>query len=37
MQYERHRNEAIAEIQGNRNPFIDVPEWANAVDFERIL
>jgi endonuclease I len=25
---------AIAEIQGNRNPLIDHPEWANAIAFE---
>ncbi|MFI9816420.1 endonuclease [Saccharothrix variisporea] len=26
--HEQHRNAAIAEIQGNRNPFIDHPGWA---------
>ncbi|MFJ7753748.1 endonuclease I family protein [Peribacillus muralis] len=26
--YEKHRNQAIQEIQGNRNPFIDFPELA---------
>lgn len=26
--HELHRNAAIAEIQGNRNPFIDHPTWA---------
>lgn len=31
--YELHRNEAIFEIQGNRNPFIDFPDWVNKVDF----
>ncbi|MFN8606914.1 MAG: endonuclease [Vulcanimicrobiota bacterium] len=31
--YERHRNQAIQEMQGNRNPFIDHPEWAEKVDF----
>ncbi|MGP4003478.1 endonuclease [Streptomyces sp. 8N706] len=31
--YERHRNAAIAEIQGNRNPLIDNPEWAEEIDF----
>jgi endonuclease I len=25
--WERHRNEAIFERQGNRNPFVDHPEW----------
>ena len=25
--WERHRNAAISERQGNRNPFIDHPEW----------
>ncbi|MDY7230187.1 endonuclease [Hyalangium rubrum] len=35
--YERHRNEAIFERQGNRNPFIDHPEWAELVDFSEGL
>ncbi|MFC0272561.1 endonuclease I family protein [Metabacillus herbersteinensis] len=25
--YEKHRNLAIYELQGNRNPFIDYPDW----------
>ena len=35
--YERHRNQAIFERQGNRNPFIDHPEWAAEVDFREGL
>lgn len=31
--YERHRNETIQDLQGNRNPFIDFPELAQKVDF----
>jgi endonuclease G, mitochondrial len=31
--YERHRNFAIAELQGNRNPLVDHPEWAERIDF----
>jgi endonuclease I len=31
--YEKHRNMAIFEMQGNRNPFIDFPDWASKVDF----
>ena len=31
--YEKHRNLAIYEIQGNRNPFIDDPELANNIIF----
>jgi endonuclease G, mitochondrial len=31
--YERHRNAAIFEIQGNRNPLIDFPDWAWKVAF----
>jgi endonuclease G, mitochondrial len=31
--YERHRNRSIFEKQGNRNPLIDHPEWAGAIDF----
>ncbi|MCZ8167241.1 endonuclease [Silanimonas sp.] len=30
---ERIRNEAIQQFQGNRNPFIDHPEWATAALF----
>ncbi|MEU2285447.1 endonuclease [Streptomyces sp. NPDC013178] len=32
-EYELHRNAAIAEIQGNRNPLTDHPEWARSIDF----
>ena len=32
--YERHRNAAIRAVQGNRNPLIDFPEWAEHIDFE---
>jgi endonuclease I/V8-like Glu-specific endopeptidase len=32
--YEKHRNQAIHGIQGNRNPFIDHPAWADKVDFK---
>ncbi|MFI6033559.1 endonuclease [Streptomyces sp. NPDC051315] len=35
-EYELHRNAAIAEIQGNRNPLIDHPEWARTVDFSGV-
>jgi endonuclease I len=35
--YERHRNAAIAERQGNRNPLIDHPDWADKIDFTRGL
>lgn len=31
--YEKHRNQAIEELQGNRNPLIDHPEWADKIDF----
>ena len=33
--YEKHRNETIFEVQGNRNPFIDFPDWVEKVHFER--
>jgi endonuclease G, mitochondrial len=32
-EYELHRNAAIFEKQGNRNPLIDHPEWAEQIDF----
>ena len=31
--YERHRNAAIQEKQGNRNPLIDFPELASRINF----
>ena len=30
-EWERHRNATIFERQGNRNPFIDHPEWADNL------
>ena len=30
-EFEQNRNNVIQEWQGNRNPFIDNPEWANAI------
>ena len=35
--YECHRNQAIFQKQGNRNPFIDFPDWADDIDFVRLL
>jgi len=35
--HEKHRNAAIWEIQGNRNPFVDLPELAFRVDFSAAL
>jgi endonuclease I/V8-like Glu-specific endopeptidase len=32
-EWERHRNVAIYEVQGNRNPLIDHPEWAGNIEF----
>jgi endonuclease G, mitochondrial len=31
--YEKHRNASIQARQGNRNPLIDYPEWAEKIDF----
>jgi len=31
--WERHRNEELCRYQGNRNPFIDFPEWAQHISF----
>jgi endonuclease G, mitochondrial len=36
-EYERHRNAAIEEKQGNRNPLIDFPELASQIDFSQGL
>jgi endonuclease G len=33
-EYEKHRNAAIFEKQGNRNPLIDFPEWGDQINFE---
>ena len=30
---EMDRNDAVYSIQGNRNPFIDNPDWVNTLDF----
>ena len=35
--YERHRNAAIQEKQGNRNPLIDHPQWGDEIDFAQGL
>lgn len=32
-EYEQHRNAAIFEKEGNRNPIIDFPELAEKIDF----
>ena len=29
--FERRRNDRVHVLQGNRNPFIDKPEWANLI------
>jgi endonuclease I len=35
--WEKHRNAAIEELQGNRNPLIDFPSMASAIDFSQGL
>jgi endonuclease I/V8-like Glu-specific endopeptidase len=35
-EYERHRNAAIQERQGNRNPFVDHPDWTGRLDLTRL-
>lgn len=32
-EHEHHRNAAIFARQGNRNPLIDFPDWAERIDF----
>jgi len=36
-EYERHRNAAIQEKQGNRNPLVDFPDLAGRISFARGL
>lgn len=36
-EHEKHRNAAIYQKQGNRNPLIDFPEWGTAIDFSQGL
>lgn len=31
--WEKHRNAEIAKVQGNRNPLIDRPSWAESIKF----
>ncbi len=34
--YEKARNDYVFSMQGNRNPFIDHPDWANNIDFTNL-
>lgn len=36
-EYERHRNAAAAQSQGNRNPLVDHPEWVEGIDFATLF
>jgi hypothetical protein len=31
--HEKHRNQMIFELQGNRNPLIDFPECSDKINF----
>jgi endonuclease G len=32
-EWELHRNQVLYQLQGNRNPFVDFPQWAKMIDF----
>jgi endonuclease I len=32
--YEKHRNSQIFNVQGNRNPFIDFPEYVDQIEYD---
>ncbi|MYH39840.1 MAG: endonuclease I [Candidatus Dadabacteria bacterium] len=34
-EFERRRNKRVMELQGNRNPFIEEPNWANLIWYHR--
>lgn len=34
--WEMSRNDFIGNVQGNRNPFIDHPEWVDLIDFDNM-
>lgn len=36
-EYEKHRNQYIEKLQGNRNPLVDFPELVNKIDFSKGL
>ncbi len=36
-EWEKRRNSEIEKVQGNRNPYIDFPEWVDKVDFSNSL
>lgn len=31
--FEKHRNQCIFRVQGNRNPYIDWPEWVELIEW----
>lgn len=31
--FEKHRNQCIYKVQGNRNPFVDWPEWVEEISW----
>ena len=35
--WEKHRNQALFELQGNRNVFVDYPHYATKIDFSNCL
>lgn len=34
-EWQKHRNQELYKLQGNRNPFIDFPDLSLKIDFKK--